>query len=133
MGTHWRLMMDRNSPYLGSWDLPEGRDVVVKIRAVQQATELAGKKARKPILLFDGKEKGLVVNATMGKAMQSMYGPMVEDWRGKWIALYVTTTSSPDGEVPCIRIRPTPPKGKKAAEEREPGADDGAPAEGAAS
>jgi hypothetical protein len=123
MGTHWRSMMDRN--YLGSWDLPEGRDVPVRIREVRQATELAGKKTKKFVLFFDGKEKGLVGNATAGKTMQGMYGPMVEDWRGKWIALYVTTTSSPEGEVPCVRIRPTPPKGRKVEpEQREPGSDD---------
>lgn len=119
MGTHWRAMMDKSS-YLGSWDLPEGKDVAVRIRDVKQATEIAGKKTRKPILYFDGKEKGLLLNATNCKTLSRMYGFYVEEWKGEWIALYVTTTSSPDGDVPCVRVRTSPPKGKRAKPEETP-------------
>lgn len=133
MATHWRSMMDK-STYLGAWDLPEGKEVVVRIRDVSQATEIAGKKTRKPILYFDGKEKGLLLNATNCKTLARLYGHYVEQWKGEWVALYVATTSSPDGEVPCVRIKPRAPKapGKSApapeappAAEREVGSDDG--------
>jgi hypothetical protein len=118
--THWKSLMDRE--YLGHFDLPEGKDVVVRIANVLKKELKGGKKAKehKPVLMFEGKEKGLICNATNCKALQGMYGPYVEAWRGKWVALYVTIVSSPDGDVPAIRIRPTVPKAGK-VEERQPG------------
>lgn len=118
MGTHWRSMMDK-STYLGAWDLPEGKDVVVRIKSVSQATEIAGKKTRKPILYFEGKEKGLLLNATNCKTVARLYGHYVEQWAGEYVALYVSTTSSPDGEVPCVRIKPRAPKQTKGRSEPE--------------
>lgn len=121
MGTHWKSMMDRD--YLGHFDLPEDRDTIVTIAKVVKAELKGGKKAKehKPAIYFVGKEKALIGNATNNKTIAGMYGDYVEDWAGKQVALYVTTTSSPDGTVKCIRIRPTPPKVKSAPVERVPG------------
>lgn len=127
MGTHWKSMMDRD--YLGHFDLPEGRDTVVTIAKVLKGELKGGKKAKehKPVIYFEGKEKALVGNSTNCKTIAAMFGNHIEGWVGKRIALYVTTTSSPDGTVQCIRIRPTVPNGKGApasATDREPGSDD---------
>jgi len=116
--THWKSMQDRD--YLGNFDLPDGRDVVAKIVRVEKKKVRSKKKAdgeHKPCVYFEGKEKGLLCNATNGNTIANMYGPFVEDWVGKYIALYVTTTSSPDGTVPCIRIRPTSPKAARESRE----------------
>jgi hypothetical protein len=110
----WRNMFDRD--YIGHWDIGEGRDAVVVIATVEAkkvGEGIPGRKAdRKPILKFEGKDKGMVCNKTNAKAIAAMYGNDTREWVGKPIALYVTTTSSPDGTVPCIRVRPTPPKPK---------------------
>ena len=104
-------MFDRE--YIGAWDL-EGRDVTVTIeRAV--GGEIIGEKGRKdkkPILHFVGKEKTMIVNRTNGKTIATLYGPKVEDWKGKRITLYPSMTRAPDGsgDVECIRIRPAVPK-----------------------
>lgn len=107
---HWRSMFD--SRYLGNWDLPRDRDVVVQIESVTagELTGTGGRKDKKPLVKFVGKEKSLALNKTNAKAIASMYGDHTRDWRGKWIALYVTQTSSPEGNVDCIRVRPKKPR-----------------------
>jgi hypothetical protein len=108
MSDHWRSMFDNK--YLGNWDLPRDRDVVVEIESVS-AGELKSARGtdKKPIVKFVGKEKGLALNKTNAKIIAAMYGNHTRDWRGKLIALHVTQTSSPDGMVDCIRVRPKKP------------------------
>lgn len=111
--THFRQLYDRD--YLGSWDLPENKDITVTIeRAVGgELTGNGGKKAKKPIITFVGKEKKFVCNITNAKAIAGMYGNHVEQWAGKKIVLYVSTTRDPatGGDIPCIRVRPRVPAG----------------------
>ena len=112
--TDYRSMFDRE--YIGSWDLPRDRDAAVKIRDVKAAVLNNGRQSnKKPILYFDGKEKGMVCNKTNAKTVASLYGNDVAGWIGKSIALYVATTRDPSGggDVECIRVRPTPPKAEK--------------------
>src|SRR5690554_4945273 len=93
--TDYRKFFDKE--YLGHWDLPEDKDAVAVIAKVE-AGELhnPGKKAdKKPILTFEGKDKRMVVNATNAKTIAAMYGPHVEDWIGKPVALFRTTTNGP--------------------------------------
>jgi hypothetical protein len=106
--THFRTMYD--AEYLGHWDIPEGRDVTVTIAEVKGGELVAqgGRKSRKPIISFVGKEKKFISNVTNSKAIAGMYGPHVEHWKGKKITLYVSTTRDPStgGETPCLRVRP---------------------------
>lgn len=116
--THYKTFYDKE--YLGSWDLPPGRDVTVTIESVKGA-ELdngKGKKNKKPVIKFVGKEKKFISNVTNSNAIAGMHGPMVEDWSGKKIALYITQTRDPSSgsQIDCIRVRPTVPKGKAAAD-----------------
>lgn len=104
----YRTMFDNE--YLGSWDL-QGRDVTVTIARVE-ARKLKSQRgeAHKPVLYFEGKEKGFVCNKTNGRAIAGMYGTKTEAWVGKRITLYATTTSAGGETVDCIRVRPTPPE-----------------------
>lgn len=117
----YRSMYDRE--YIGHWDLA-GRDVTVTISKVigGELTAPGGRKNKKPVLYFVGKEKGMVLNRTNGKTIAAMYGVKTEDWIGKRVILYVSVTRNPDGsgDVDCIRVRPTPPQGKATAPEQEP-------------
>jgi hypothetical protein len=36
--------------------------------------------------------------------------PFIEDWKGKTITVYATTTKVAGEEVECLRVRPTLPK-----------------------
>src|SRR3990167_139657 len=109
-GTDYRTMFDRD--YIGHFDL-QGRDVTVTISKViaGQLTAQGGRKSKKPIIYFNGKEKGMICNKTNSKTIASLYGNFVEGWVGKSITLYVSMTRSPEGgdDVQCIRIRPQVP------------------------
>lgn len=114
--THYRQLYDRD--YLGSWDLPDDKDVTVTIANCTggDITGQGGKKSKKPIISFEGKEKKFVCNVTNAKAIAGMYGNHVEQWKGKRITLYVSTTRDPSSgaDVPCIRVRPRVPAAAKA-------------------
>lgn len=109
--TDYRSLYDRD--YLGSWDIPENRDAVVTIENVigGELTAIGGKKSKKPIISFTGKEKKFICNKTNAKAIAAMYGNHVEKWVGKRIALYVSTTRDPGtgGDIACLRVRPQVP------------------------
>lgn len=113
--THYRQLYDRD--YLGSWDLPEDRDITVTIEGVKggELTAVGGKKNKKPIVSFVGKEKKFVCNVTNAKTISALYGNHVEKWAGKKITLYVGTTRDPStgGDIACIRIRPQAPTAKE--------------------
>lgn len=108
----WRGMFDRD--YLGAWDL-QGRDVTVVIDRVK-AGELVGqggRKARKPVVYFRGKEKGFALNKTNAKAIAAMYGNDTSKWSGQSITIYPTQTQFGGEQVDCIRVRPEKPQPAK--------------------
>jgi hypothetical protein len=59
-------------------------------------------------------QKPLILNATNSKSIQKLYGPYIEDWAGKSITLYASTTQLAGESVECLRIRPTVGKPAKA-------------------
>jgi len=110
--TDYRSFYDRD--YIGHWDL-EGKDITVTIDRVARGelTTQGGRKSKKPVVFFVGKEKGLALNKTNGKTIAAMYGSDTATWAGKQITLYPTTTTFGSEQVECIRIRPTVPSTKK--------------------
>lgn len=129
-----RTMFDK--AYLYAFDL-QGRDVTVTIEKVTGGTltGTGGQKAKKPVLFFKGAKKGLALNITNAKTIAAMYGGSFksEDWIGKRITLYPTTTQFGGQTVECIRVRPqapgakvkdAPPAEPPVQEERIPGSDD---------
>lgn len=124
-----RSALDKN--FLFSYDL-QGRDVVVTIERVVQGELVGqqGRKTKKPVVFFKGKSKPLALNITNIKTIASLYGSFrVEDWIGKSITLYPTTTNFGSETRDCIRIRNKRPGTQQAAasepQQREPGGDDG--------
>jgi hypothetical protein len=112
MPTHWKSMTDREFIY--AFDL-NGKDCVVRIAKVEQGSlaSAGGRKTKKPVVFFEGKEKGLALNATNAKTIASMFGNYVEKWIGQAVTLYPTTTQMNGETMECIRIRPTAPKASK--------------------
>ena len=89
------------SKYLKASDL-KGHAVKVTIRAFSFNEEgLQGK----PVMYFDGKEKGLVVNKTNAMALAFDYGPDTDDWIGKEIELFSARTQFNGQMVDAIRVR----------------------------
>lgn len=133
----FRTMFDNE--HIGAWDL-EGRDVNVQIEKVTGGTVIGdgGRKAKKIIMSFSGKEKTMVVNKTNAKTIAAMYGKDVRAWSGKWITLFPSVTQVGSEDRECIRVRPRPPRMERrpagqerrdapaappADEPREPGSD----------
>src|SRR4029077_6678042 len=123
-GTDFRTLFDRD--YIGAFDV-QGRDVTVKITKVigGELTAVGGRKSKKPILYFEGKERGMICNKTNAKTVAAMFGNFTESWVGKRITLFVTQTRDPStgGDIDCIRIRPTAPAAKGASQD-EPATED---------
>lgn len=116
--TDWRELLD--SETIGAWDL-KGRDFTLVITKVesQKLQRSGGKAQRKAKLTFRGAEKSLIAGATILDTISKMYGRKIEGWIGKPVTLYATTCNSfGEAGVPCVRVRPTIPKGK--ADERGP-------------
>lgn len=109
---HYKRMFD-DKEHLYAFDL-DGREVTVTIEKVY-AGELQGdkgRKSKKPIIKFVGKEKKLACNKTNGKAIATMYGSNTDDWAGKQITIYPTTTDFGGETVECIRVKPVRPEGR---------------------
>ena len=112
MPTHWKSLTERDFIY--AFDL-NGKDVTVTIRKVVQGelTSTGGRKTKKPVVYFEGKEKGLALNSTNAKTIASLYGNYVEKWAGQSVTLFPTTTQMGGETVECIRIRPQVPRAKQ--------------------
>lgn len=110
-----------DATYLRAWDLPAGRDAVVTISRVEQGViKGTDKEDRRPIVFFEGKKKGLVLNKGMGKTIKGMYGRFTKDWIGREIAIYATTTQAFGETHDVLRVRPEVPSKRRAANPRSP-------------
>lgn len=108
--THWKKLVNPN--YIGAYALEDGKDLTVIIEKVQreQVTGDGGKIEECTVAYLKG-HKPLILNRTNAKTITRMYNsPYIEDWVGKKITLYPTTTKVAGEMVECLRIRPMIPK-----------------------
>ncbi len=89
------------SAYWKATDL-EGRPVKFIMDRVEME-DIGGD--HKPILFFQGKDKGLVLNKTNSNNISAAYGDDTDGWAGKEIVLYPAMTDFQGKTVPCIRVR----------------------------
>jgi arabinogalactan endo-1,4-beta-galactosidase len=96
------------SKYLKAADL-QGRTPTVTISHV--ATEEVGRdKDRRPVLYFQGKEKGVVLNKTNATNISMGYGRDTDAWVGKPVVLFTAMVDFQGQTGPAIRIRPATPQ-----------------------
>jgi hypothetical protein len=120
--------------WIYAYDL-QGRDITLTIAKAIPGEVMGdgGRKNKKPVLYFQGKQKGLVLNITNVRTIGALYGFEAKEWIGKRITIYPTTCQFGPNTVECIRVRPRIPGDKQKdappdpppADERVPGADDG--------
>lgn len=112
--THWKAFTD--SAVIRYADLGT-RAATVRIVKVERG-EIIGagaKTSKKPMIHIEGKDKPIAGNSSICKAIQGMYGPVVEDWIGKLITIYGDPDVMFGGEkVGGIRVKPTIPAEPKA-------------------
>ncbi len=93
------------SKYLKAADL-DGQDRTVSIRAcVQEELGQGAEMEVKPVLYFDGGQKGLVLNKTNAQAIADDYGDDTEAWTGRDIVLFIQKVTSQGKLTPAIRVR----------------------------
>lgn len=96
----------KDSEWIRHADLA-GKEVTLTITAVgvTEFKEKDGYVKKQPALSFQGTDKRLGLNVTNREAIKAAYGPETDNWIGKPLVLYPTTTPFGDDIVPCIRVR----------------------------
>ena len=116
---HYKRVIKRDSPFLGAWDLHDvnGKpfSAIVKIERIEEC-EVVDSKTNKtklvPAIVFEGKAKRLHFKSVIGASIEAMHGPIMQDWIGKTIEIYPTTTNSFGVKnVPCVRVKTKIPTG----------------------
>ena len=64
-----------------------------------------GPDEHKAVVYFVGKDRGMILNATNWDTLESVYGGESDDWAGKEMQLFPTTTRFGSKTVPCMRIQ----------------------------
>jgi hypothetical protein len=59
----------------------------------------------KPVIFFEGKEKGVVLNVTNARAIAQYHGEEMEEWVGQEIILFTMMVNFQGRMQPGIRIR----------------------------
>ena len=115
--THYRKVF--NSPYLSSADIT-GPTVLTIARVSQDVDKTKKTKDMFNTAYFVERElrpgealKPMILNATNSKSIAKLYGPFIEDWAGRPITLFATTTKLAGEQVECLRIRPKVAERKK--------------------
>lgn len=110
----YRKFMDKN--YLGSWDVPDGEDLVLTVdKAARDDVKNERGSEKKLTLHFVEDYKPMILNATNSKALSEAVGSTkVEDWSGKRVAIYTTKVTAFGGTTDALRIRNYPPRETKA-------------------
>lgn len=92
------------SKYVKAAEIPE-EGLTVTIDRVEME-DVDGKGAMKPVLYFCKAKKGLVLNVTNSKKIQSLVGSQdTDDWAGRAITLYQSETEYAGDTVACVRVR----------------------------
>ncbi len=93
------------SKHLRAFDL-RGTEPVVTIAQVEQLP-LGWTQEKKWVLRFVGKEKYLILNPTMLRAIAAFAGEETDRWIGVAVQLYTTTAKDPGTgkQVPVVRVK----------------------------
>jgi len=59
----------------------------------------------KPVLYFQGKDKGLALNKTNANTIAAAYGEETDDWIGSEVILFPTMVDYQGRQVPAIRVK----------------------------
>ena len=108
--THWKKMI--NPDYIGAYLLQPNEDLRVRItKVVREIVKGTGGKEEECTVAHLQGQKPFILNRTNQKTISKVLGsPYVEDWAGKDILVYATTTKVAGETVECLRVRPTAPK-----------------------
>lgn len=105
------------SKYMKASDVDEDLSVVID-RVEVEEIGMGSDKSDKPVLYFQGYDKGVVMNVTNKNAIESVYGEETDDWVGKPVEVFTADATFQGVTKPSIRIRV--PKKKKIVQTAQP-------------
>lgn len=108
------------STYVKAADLG-GKNARLIIRSVTMET--VGNE-QKPIMYFEKRDKGLVLNRTNANTISLVYGQNTDDWVGGEIELFPAMVDFQGRTVEAIRVRIPPRKPQAAKSQYDNGFDD---------
>ena len=97
------------STYLKAADL-DGRNIGVTMDYVRME-DIGGD--HKPVLYFEGKEKGMVLNKTNANNIMTVYGDDTDDWHGGELTLFSAMVDFQGRSVEAIRVKAKPRSARK--------------------
>lgn len=106
--THWKKL--DNPDYLGAYALQPGQDLIVQIKSVGQEEVYNPTNNKKEVCTVahftDRNIKPMILNVTNCKTISKLYDtPYIEDWQGKYIALYIAKVKAFGETVEALRVR----------------------------
>ena len=107
----FRKFMDKN--YLGSWDVPDGEDLVLTIDHVEQndVKNERGSERKLTIHFAEHGYKPMILNTTNAKRIGKVAGSnKVENWENLRIAIYTEKVTAFGGTTDALRIREYAPR-----------------------
>src|SRR6266576_3493748 len=105
-GTAMRISTAFPSKWLKAADL-NGRPVTVTMSHVVME-DVSGTGDPQPVLYFQGKDKGMVLNKTNGYKIAEIFGDDTKEWTGRQIVLFEAMVSFQGRTVPGLRVRIAP-------------------------
>ena len=109
--THWKK--EFNYDYMGSYSLPDGKDIILTIRETKRETVTGtnGKKEDCFVCYFKESDKPMILNRTNCKTISKIYcTPFIEDWPGYRVILGIDNVSAFGESVEALRIRNIKPQ-----------------------
>lgn len=107
--THWRKLV--NPLYIGSY-MVESDTTVKIIKVIREIVKGENGKSEECVVAYLEGTKPMILNRTNMKTITKLYGtPYIEDWVGKFVTIFSTTTKVAGETVSCLRIRSTVPTG----------------------
>jgi len=97
-----RISETFSGKYLKAADLPSPRVLTIQSVGMESIGE---EKSSKPVIRFQGEQRGLVANKVNSLELSSWYGDDTSGWIGQTVELFTTTTFFSGRQVPCIRVR----------------------------
>lgn len=109
--THWKNLTNVN--YLGAYSFDNADEVTVTITSVgkEKVTNPTGASEDCIVVHFEETEvngvtiKPMIFNKTNCERLEKLYSKYIEDWVGKRITIFKTTTTFGRDIVECLRIK----------------------------
>lgn len=114
MKTHWKKQF--NYDYMGSYSLPDGRDVTLTIKETKRETVIGlnGKKEECFVCYFNESNKPMILNRTNCKSIAKVVGtPFIEEWLGKRVQIGIDIVNAFGEQTEALRIRNVKPRDTK--------------------